>query len=273
MVSSCSISILQEGAVEFEDWLLMQGLSESSIRKYAGAIDGPLTKWGTEHAILTAPIRTINDPNEFAELAELIENTDIFIDRNKRGNSMYGAALNNYAKYLNAAHSAENNAESPLGPFSNELPFIVEAVAADTAFEPEGIVDARARVLRDVVRRQGQPKFRKELVAAYQGRCAITGCPLKDALEAAHITPYLGPATNHVSNGLLLRADMHTLWDLGLIAVDPTTFTIAIGPSVHYADYQNLHGISIFQPVPMKCRPSIAALNQHWAIFHGKNLA
>lgn len=273
MVSSCSISILQEDAVEFEEWLLMQGLSQSSVRKYAGAIDGPLTKWGTEHAILTAPIRTINDPHEFADLAELIENTDIFIDRNKRGNSMYGAALNNYAKYLSAAHSSANSAAGSQGPFSAHLPAIVEAMDAEVTFEPKGIVDARLRVLRDVVRRQGQPKFRKELVAAYQGRCAITGCPLIDALEAAHITPYLGPATNHASNGLLLRADIHTLWDLGLVAVDPITFTIVIGSGINYADYQSLQGTVIFQPVQAKCRPSLAALSQHWATFHGKTKA
>jgi len=40
-----------------------------------------------------------------------------------------------------------------------------------------------------------------------------------DVLEAAHILPYLNEKRNHVSNGLLLRADVHTLFDLGLIAV------------------------------------------------------
>ena len=60
-------------------------------------------------------------------------------------------------------------------------------------------------------------KFRDALIGAYAGRCAITGCSVLDILEAAHITPYLGPDTNHVTNGLLLRADLHTLFDTCLL--------------------------------------------------------
>src|ERR1700722_13744752 len=40
-------------------------------------------------------------------------------------------------------------------------------------------------------------------------------------LEAAHITPYMGASTNSLLNGLLLRADIHTLFNLGLISIDP----------------------------------------------------
>ena len=50
----------------------------------------------------------------------------------------------------------------------------------------------------------------------YEGKCAVTGCDVPDVLQAAHIFPYMGPETNHPSNGLL-RADIHTLFDLGLI--------------------------------------------------------
>ncbi len=48
---------------------------------------------------------------------------------------------------------------------------------------------------------------------AYGGRCAVTNCDIEDVLEAAHISPYNGPSTDQVYNGLLLRTDIHTLFD------------------------------------------------------------
>lgn len=84
-------------------------------------------------------------------------------------------------------------------------------------FDASSIVDARERVLGQIVRRRGQQEFREKLLVAYEGRCAITGCDAIEALEAAHIVPYLGTETNHVQNGLLLRADIHTLFDLGCL--------------------------------------------------------
>lgn len=253
--------------MKFEEWLGTQGLAHSSILKYAGAIDGPLTDWGTQHAILHAPLRTINDPHEFAALAELIENTDIFIERNKRGNSMYGAALNNYIRYLTATIPTQEI--GALGRFSEKLTQLEKAVATELPFDPKGHVDARMRGLRDVVRRQGQPKFRKSLIAAYEGKCAVSGCSLLPILEAAHITPFLGPATNLVSNGLLLRADIHTLWDLGLIAVNPSTMLVAVNELAHDATYKSFAEVPIFQPDVAAFRASPAALAHQWAIFNG----
>ena len=90
----------------------------------------------------------------------------------------------------------------------------------------------RARALREVVQQRGQPAFRRALLAAYGERCAITGCDAEDALEAAHIIGYPGPDTQHVSNGLLLRADIHTLFDLGLVAICPDTLRVALVPSL-----------------------------------------
>ncbi|WP_200883691.1 HNH endonuclease [Archangium violaceum] len=55
---------------------------------------------------------------------------------------------------------------------------------------------------------------------AYGGRCALTDCEEPRVLEAAHIFPYHGPQTNHVTNGLLLRADLHVLFDLGLLRTE-----------------------------------------------------
>ena len=56
---------------------------------------------------------------------------------------------------------------------------------------------------------------------AYDRRCAVTGEKTLPVLEAAHIRPYAESGPHLVSNGLLLRSDLHTLFDRGYITVTP----------------------------------------------------
>ena len=69
--------------------------------------------------------------------------------------------------------------------------------------------------------RLGQASFRALVTDAYDRRCAITGESTLVALEAAHIVPYGKMGTHDVRNGLLLRADFHRLFDVGLVTVSP----------------------------------------------------
>ena len=140
-------------------------------------------------------------------------------------------------------------------------------VPPDTEFDPSDQQDQRAKAIAEVVRRRGQAKFRKALLEAYDGKCAITGCDAVAALEAAHITPYLGDHTNHPQNGLLLRADIHSLFDLGLMSVDPTTSTVVLVESLRGSSYAGLHGVQIATPNEPALAASPAAIEQHfeWA--------
>lgn len=75
-------------------------------------------------------------------------------------------------------------------------------------------------ILRAIKSRRGQASFRNALLQAYSQTCFITGCKTEHVLEAAHIVPH-GDETNYcVFNGLLLRADIHTLFDLELLSID-----------------------------------------------------
>ena len=133
--------------------------------------------------------------------------------------------------------------------------------------------DARTRVRRDIVARQGQSHFRDALMRAYEGRCAVTGCDSPYALEAAHIRPYRGEHTSVISNGLLLRADIHTLFDLGLLAVNPATLTIVLSdwlPGTHYEQFQDA---SLTSPNNPGLHPSRALLAERWEWFQGKQAA
>ena len=74
---------------------------------------------------------------------------------------------------------------------------------------------------RLVAPRLGQQAFKAVVLTAYQRRCAITGAKIQPTLQAAHIRPVACDGQNRVDNGLLLRSDIHTLFDRGYIGVDP----------------------------------------------------
>lgn len=141
---------------------------------------------------------------------------------------------------------------------------IAQAEAEQThVFDDLNAEDARTRVVASIVRRQGQPAFRRKLLAAYGNRCAITGCDQPDVLEAAHIRPYNGQQTNVVSNGLLLRADVHTLFDLYLIAIDPDTRLIHLSPTLSQSGYGKYHGMPLHTPSSPSLKASAGALKWH----------
>jgi hypothetical protein len=141
-----------------------------------------------------------------------------------------------------------------------------ENIESKLDFNPENLTDARERTNRAIVQRQGQSKFRSELLKAYGGQCAITDCDAEAALEAAHIFPYLGTDTNHVKNGLLLRADIHTLFDLHLISIDPNTSKVVISSSVLNTCYKELNGKPLKSPKDY-ASPSPEAIARHYQIF------
>ena len=144
---------------------------------------------------------------------------------------------------------------------------VATALSDDGYFSPASAEDERKRVLREVVQRQGQPEFRAALVRAYAGRCAVTGCDAVQALEAAHIAPYSGPASSRVPNGLLLRADIHTLFDLDLIGVDPESLTVAVAPELAGTAYDEFAGWSLGLPANPVDHPDPAALLGRWESF------
>ncbi len=133
--------------------------------------------------------------------------------------------------------------------------------------EPINQEDARQRTIAAIVRRQGQPEFRNKLIRAYEGRCAVTGCSAKEALEAAHIEPYMGKRSNVVANGLLLRADIHTLFDRGYISIDARSMSVIVDTKLEGTEYAELSGRRIFKPRSKADRPTPKALEKHsqWA--------
>lgn len=97
-------------------------------------------------------------------------------------------------------------------------------------------VEQVLRVIRD-----GQADFRKRLIEHYGAVCMVTGTSHTSVIDAAHITPYNGTSTNTLSNGLLLRKDIHALFDAGLLLVSPT-LVVSVSRAISDACYRDLDG-------------------------------
>ena len=69
--------------------------------------------------------------------------------------------------------------------------------------------------------RLGQGSFRMLVTDAYERKCAITGERVLPVLEAAHVRPYAEGGVHSIENGLLLRSDLHTLFDKGYVTITP----------------------------------------------------
>jgi WD40 repeat protein len=134
-------------------------------------------------------------------------------------------------------------------------------------FNVETIEDARKRIIASIVQRQGQGEFRSNLLKAYGGQCPITNCDVEPAIEAAHIIPYQGPDTNHLTNGLPLRSDIHTLFDLHLLSIQPDTYDVVIAPELIDTCYQDLGGRRLTLPRDKNAMPNRIALSDHYKIF------
>lgn len=134
-------------------------------------------------------------------------------------------------------------------------------------FEAVNDEDARERILREVVQRRGQNLFRMELLKLHSGRCVVTGCTTTDVLEAAHIRPYNGDHTNVVTNGLLLRSDIHTLFDLNLLGINPDSLAINLSSRLKGEDYEHLRERKLMLPKSCNLDLIRRELRTRWAEF------
>jgi hypothetical protein len=125
--------------------------------------------------------------------------------------------------------------------------------------------DDRELILRQIKARRGQQAFRDRLRQRYGDRCMISGSTVLHVLEAAHICPYRGEDDNHPENGLLLRADLHTLFDLDLVGIEPNDFRVHFNRAVISGGYQQLHGRPLMCPDGV--RPNRDALLSRWHAF------
>lgn len=130
--------------------------------------------------------------------------------------------------------------------------------AVDNAWDhvAGGHVEALVRV------RVGQASFRRLLLKEHGPVCAFTGPAPLDVLEAGHLYSYARTGLHHAFGGLLLRRDVHRLFDNGRLAVNPATWSIDVAAEVRaYEEYARLHGSDLRVELKPAQRNWLAA---HW---------
>jgi hypothetical protein len=156
-----------------------------------------------------------------------------------------------------------STAGGPMLDISGMIQLSERELARMQTFDPESGKAGRNQVIESIIRRRGHPSFRQQLLAAYEYRCAITSFNALDALEAAYIIPFRGKFTHHASNGLLLRADLHTLFDLGKMAIDTRNMTLVLADELLDSSYKILAGRPLRFPKEEEQRPNTDALDLH----------
>ena len=118
-----------------------------------------------------------------------------------------------------------------------------------------------------IFRRLGQGAFRIIVADNYERRCAVTSSHILHVLDASHIKPYAKGGTHAPQNGMLLRSDVHTLFDLGYLTISPD-YHLEVSSRIkaefdNGAEYYALHGKNVKIPAKAEFRPSKELLSWH----------
>ncbi len=111
--------------------------------------------------------------------------------------------------------------------------------------------------------RQGQRPFRERMLWLYSGRCAVSGCAVESVLEAAHILPYVKGRLNTDGNGILLRSDIHYLFDDELLRIRPRNLQIAVDRSLKGSAYWRYNNRTL-RARRDGSRPALTHLTKRW---------
>jgi HNH endonuclease len=143
---------------------------------------------------------------------------------------------------------------------SDWLELNVRAGSKSPEFSQQGAEEevSRRERLGSISSRPAQVDFSARLRDTYDGKCAVTGCTTREALEAAHIhvneRKDVGDGTtfknddNNLENGILLRADIHALFDRGLIALSQDGTKIEVSARLTDKTYKFLDNGRVFRP-------------------------
>ena len=152
-----------------------------------------------------------------------------------------------YQHYVHTEVNATEENDNPETPFEEiDTKLDQEELDLEELNQP----DIPEELLRDAVAqikiRRGQPKFRLKLLKFYKKTCIVTGCNITKLLEASHVLPHADKKDFSLSNGLLLRADIHTLFDLSMLAIDPDSMQLKLNESLmESCEYAKLNNIDI----------------------------
>jgi putative restriction endonuclease len=143
----------------------------------------------------------------------------------------------------------------------------IAATRASVAEQQSLYVGPRYGEPRLIPPRLGQGAFRLAVTDAYERECAITRGRVLPALEAAHIQSYSSGGEHDVSNGLLLRRDIHSVFDAGYLTFDEN-LRVVVSDRVRTEfnngnEYRRLHGETLRLPKNPEFHPDPERLQWH----------
>lgn len=189
-------------AALYHQWLIDVGKAEKTAKNYSNAICGSITNWLVDAGALQGSLTDIKSYNRFIQLDEKARSLPAFQKANKKGNSMYSAALNSYRTFL------------------ADLTQIDVSADIRQVMENKALSETEKTAMISI--RMGQGSFRKQLINMWGG-CAVTGYRNPQMLLASHIKPWRKSSNEErldKFNGLLLLANLDKVFDLGFISFD-----------------------------------------------------
>ena len=115
--------------------------------------------------------------------------------------------------------------------------------------------------------RVGQARFRAELRRRFGDVCAMTGPQPPDVLEAAHLYRYSDTPVHDLVGGLLLRRDLHTLFDRFHLAIDADAWVVRVAPSLQrFPDLARLDGAPLAIAPRLRPRENLLRVHMAWAL-------
>lgn len=232
--------------MKFDEWMRNQGLSESSVQKYQGAIQGRLSTWATENNFLDGPLDALTSLSAFNVVDLKLRELPVFNEWNTTGHHMYSSALARFQEYLTDGH--KNDVEADV----------------DSIFDDSSLTETERKNL--VKSRIGQGIFRQRLLSHWK-QCAVTGFGDTAMLIASHIKPWR--VSSNVErldgfNGLLLTPNLDKAFDSGLITFESGGH-IVISPL--FKDFEKL-GINMSMKVDLSPQHEPFMAFHRTGVFH-----
>ncbi len=118
--------------------------------------------------------------------------------------------------------------------------------------------------------RRGTTNLRNTLLRMYHNHCAVCGACPRDLLEVAYLAPYPAGDVHSPRNAILLRSDLHTLWDVNLIGIEPETMELHLHSRLRGTYCEQFAGKKI-DAAADPSRIDVTALRERWAHFQQAN--
>jgi hypothetical protein len=180
-------------------------------------------------------------------------------NKSKYGFDLDSVSEESFIKLIKLISDNELHIDIPKSP-------VIKSSSTDKMASEEVMVVDEV-TLRAIKSRRGQPKFRKSLLSAFNNTCCITGSTIISVLEAAHVISHSDETNYKVTNGLLLRADMHTLFDLNMIGIDQHG-VVQISDELKESEYSEYQGVIIADDIPEE---TIKNLKKRFVEYSEKN--